>query len=84
VDAKTGRMGYESDEVCRGHAGVTEQLRVLRDIGRNHEDRLRKGQDCFDVIRHDITRLKIYLVLAVIASFVGGVVGPQIWKFLGW
>jgi hypothetical protein len=77
-------MGYESDDVCRGHAGVTEKLRALRDVTGDHEDRLRKGQDCFDVIRHEITRVKIYLVLAVIASFLGGAAGPQIWRFLGW
>jgi hypothetical protein len=76
--------------VCTQHSGVNARLDDLERTFYDHEERLRKANDSFrateaaiEAIRGDIKVIRILLGLAILASFLGGAVGPEIWRALG-
>lgn len=69
--------------ICREHSGVCQEI---RDVARNvadHEARIRSGQELMSDLRGDMRAMKVLIVIAILASFLGGAVGPEIWKALG-
>lgn len=75
---------------CTQHSGVNARLDDLARAFYDHEERLRKANDSFrateaatEAIRGDIKVIRVLLGLAVLASFVGGAIGPQIWRAIG-
>jgi hypothetical protein len=62
---------------------VCQEINDLAGDVADHETRLRSGAEMFSALRGDVRVIKILMVLAVIASFLGGAVGPEIWKAFG-
>jgi len=73
----------EPNSICREHSGLCREVHDLRGDVADHEARLRGGQDQFAAVKSDLRVVKILITLAVIASFMGGAVGPKIWKAFG-
>ena len=73
----------EPNSICREHSGLCRELDTLDGKVADHETRLRAGTDLIAGLKSDFRAMKILIVLAVLASFLGGAVGPEIWKAFG-
>ncbi len=69
--------------ICREHSGVEKRLDRLEVDVKDHEKRLDDGQRKFADFSGDMRVLKILIILAVIAGWLGSVMGPKVWALVG-
>lgn len=65
--------------VCRAHSGVVVQLDEVKKTMEKHEKELDEGQRKFADFSGDMRVIKILIMLAVVAGWLGSVMGPKVW-----
>jgi len=69
--------------ICREHSGVVARIKAVEEIVKKHEVELDDGQRKFADFSGDMRVVKILITLAVIAAWLGGVMGPKVWALIG-
>lgn len=71
------------NQACREHSAVVTRLDHLEATVKKHENELDEGQRRFADFSGDMRVIKILITLAVIAAWLGGVIGPKVWALFG-